>query len=199
MSNARRECRDRGELVSGGKLGRAVAGIAGAIALFVWVSLLAAGIVVKGWPWLWADWWNIGFAVALPVALWFPEEIDVGWVLALVFVATVGTALQWAWMAEDGFLAYLVFTSGPALLWPFGVIVLIAIALRAADAIADGVRYRCRRAAIEAILAPALRGRILDAAEAIPFCELDLTPQEVIDLAIELRRAGLAEKREGEA
>ena len=187
--------------MSGGELGRAVARIAGAIALaialLVWVTLLAVGIEVEGWPWLWADWWNIGFAVALPVALLFAEAV--GWVLTLVFVATVFLALRWAWMAEDGFLAYLVFTSGPALLWPFGVIVLIALALRAADAIADEVRYRCRRAAIEAILAPGLRGRILDAAEAIPFRELDLAKQEVFDLAIELRRAGLAEKREGEA
>lgn len=118
-----------------------VVGIAGAIALAIWVILQGTHIELYGWPWLWADGWNIGFAVALPVVMLVVAG-RAFWVLALAFGMTVTMALVWAWNAENGFLIYLSGVAGPALLWPFGGMVLCGLVLRAGDAIVDVIARR---------------------------------------------------------
>ena len=115
-------------------------GIVAAAVLVVWVVLQGAGVELHGWTSLWADGWDIGFAVALPVVMLVVWD-RAPWVLALTFGMTVVIALTWAWHADNGFLTYLVGVSGPALLWPFGgtvvMLVVFGLALRAGEEIVE--------------------------------------------------------------
>jgi len=176
-------------------LARIVGGIAVAGALTLWIQVLGVFVVVDGWPWLWADWWRIGFSVALPVTMFFVGGW--AWVLTVTFAIAAIEAVRWAWIAPDGFLGYLIGVSGPALLWPFGALLLFGLVAHTGVAIADEARYRCRRGTLKAILSPELRVRILGAREAGD--GVGLTHREVDRVATELWGAGFAEPWRAEA